>query len=60
MNNLYLPFKVKIAKIEKLSSNVKLFRLTKEKGQFAKNKEGLIFTPGQFVLVSLFGYGEAP
>jgi NAD(P)H-flavin reductase len=57
MKNLYLPQKVKISKIEKLSENVKLFRL---KGDFAKNQEGLVFQPGQFVLVGLFGYGEAP
>jgi len=57
MKNLYLPIKVKITKIEKLSKDVKLFRL---KGDFPKNEQGLIFTPGQFVLVSLFGYGEAP
>ncbi len=60
MRNLYLPTKVKIAKIEKLSSNVKLFRLKKAKGEFPKNEEGLTFVPGQFVLVGLFGYGEAP
>jgi len=57
MKNLYLPFKVKVTKIEKHSSNVKLFRL---KRNFAKNEDGLVFTPGQFVLVSLFGYGESP
>jgi len=57
MKNLYLPFKVKIAKIEKLSKDVKLFRL---KGDFAKNEQGLTFVPGQFILIGLFGYGEAP
>ena len=57
MENIYQPFKVKIDKIEKHSSNVKLFRLT---GDFSKNKDGTIFMPGQFVLVSHFGYGEAP
>lgn len=60
MKNIYLPLKVKIAKTEILSSNVKLFRLKKDKGKFPKNKSGLVFTPGQFVLVSLFGYGESP
>ncbi len=30
MNNLYKPFKVKIAKIEKHSDDVKLFRLEKD------------------------------
>jgi sulfite reductase subunit B len=60
MKNLYQPFKVKIVKIEKHSHNVKLFRLEKENGDFPKNKQGLVFVPGQFVLVSHFGYGEAP
>ncbi len=60
MKNLYQPFKVKIAKIEKLSKDVKLFRLKKEKADFAKDEQGLTFVPGQFVLISLFGYGEAP
>lgn len=60
MKNLYLPFRVKIINIEKLSENVKLFRLKKEKGQFNKNRAGLCFNPGQFVLLGLFGYGEAP
>jgi len=60
MKNLYKPNKVKIVKTEKLSNNVKLFRLKKEKGEFLKNEDGLVFVPGQFVLISLFGYGEAP
>jgi NAD(P)H-flavin reductase len=60
MKNLYKPSKVKITKIEELSSNVKLFRLKKDKGEFPKNKDGLTFVPGQFVLVGLFGYGESP
>ena len=59
MNNLYKPFKVKIAKIEKHSDDVKLFRLEKD-DLFKKNKDGLFFEPGQFILVSHFGYGEAP
>ncbi len=60
MHNLYQPFKVKIAKIEELSKDVKLFQLKKAQGDFTKDKEGLVFAPGQFVLVSNFGYGEAP
>ncbi|OGZ35996.1 MAG: hypothetical protein A3A94_00250 [Candidatus Portnoybacteria bacterium RIFCSPLOWO2_01_FULL_43_11] len=60
MKNLYLPFKVKIVKTETLSHNVKLFRLKKDKGKFSKDKNDLVFTPGQFVLISLFGYGESP
>ena len=59
MENIYQPTKVKVAKIEKLSKDVKLFRL-KKRGGFGKNKNGLVFIPGQFVLVGLFGYGEAP
>jgi len=27
---------------------------------YLKNKDGLVFEPGQFILVSHFGYGEAP
>ncbi len=55
--NIYLPQKTKITKIETLSPDVKLFRL---KGKFQKNKDGLIFNPGQFVLAGIWGYGEAP
>jgi NAD(P)H-flavin reductase len=57
MLNLYLPQKAKIVKIEQQSPDVKLFRL---KGKFSKNKEGLFFNPGQFVLAGVWGYGEAP
>lgn len=60
MDNLYQPFKVKIIKIEEYSKDVKLFRFKREAGDFPKNKDNLCFNPGQFVLVSLFGYGEAP
>lgn len=59
MENIYQPEKVKIVKIQEYSPDVKLFRFQKE-GGFPKNKEGFCFNPGQFVLVSLFGYGEAP
>ncbi|MAF20433.1 MAG: hydrogenase [Parcubacteria group bacterium] len=55
--NIYQPFKIKIDKIEKHSRDVKLFRLV---GDFSKNKDGTVFMPGQFVLASHFGYGEAP
>lgn len=57
MENIYLPQKVKVVKIETLSPDVKLFRL---KGKFPKNKEGLAFNPGQFILAGIWGYGEAP
>jgi len=60
MKNLYKPFKVKIIRIEDHSSDTKLFRLKKDKGSFPKNKQGLSFIPGQFVLIGSFGYGEAP
>ena len=61
MSNIYLPEIVKVTKIEEHSPTVKLFRLEKSKGSFEKNKEtGLVFIPGQFVLVGKIGYGEAP
>lgn len=60
MKNIYKPFKVSIVKIGEHSSDVKLFRLQKEKGHFSVNDQGIVFNPGQFVLVSNFGYGEAP
>ena len=59
MKNLYKPFKVKIVRIEKHSDNVKLFRLEKD-DLFKKDENDLVFKPGQFVLISYFGYGEAP
>lgn len=60
MKNIYKPFKVKIAKIEKLSGNVNLFRLKKITGGFFRFDGDICFTPGQFVLVGVFGCGEAP
>lgn len=60
MDNIYLPEKAKIAKIEAHSPDVKLFQLKKIRGNFPKNKNGLAFNPGQFVLAGLWGYGEAP
>ncbi|MBU1179096.1 FAD/NAD(P)-binding protein [Patescibacteria group bacterium] len=50
MENIYLPEQIKILDIKKLSENVKLFRL----------KKRMDFTPGQFVLAGVWGYGEAP
>lgn len=49
--NIYLPKQVKILKIDKMSDNVKRFRLK-------TNVAG--FVPAQFVLVGVWGYGEAP
>lgn len=58
--NLYKPYQVKIDKIEEHSENVKLFRYKRPKGKFQKNENNLFFNPGQFVLASVLGYGEAP
>ncbi len=61
MENSLRPKKVKIIKAEKMSSHEKLFRLVLEdKRKFPSNKESLVFSPGQFVLAGLWGYGEAP
>jgi len=60
MQNIYLPEKVKVIKIETHSPDVKLFRLQKVKGKFSQDKNGMIFGPGQFFLVGMWGYGEAP
>ncbi|MBI5046085.1 MAG: FAD/NAD(P)-binding protein [Candidatus Niyogibacteria bacterium] len=61
MQNIYAPISVKIAKIEEHSPSVKLFRLKRTDGKkFSAQKNGLIFTPGQFVLAGVWGYGEAP
>lgn len=57
--NTCLPQIVKIIKIEEQSPTVKLFRLFPVSVNFLKNKDGLIFTPGQFILVGDIGYGES-
>ncbi|MBI2626597.1 MAG: FAD/NAD(P)-binding protein [Candidatus Nealsonbacteria bacterium] len=51
MKNIYLSQKAKIIKIEKISSDVKLFRIKRSK---------FSFIPGQFVLIGIWGQGEAP
>lgn len=51
MKNIYLPQKAKIIKIEKISSDVKIFRI--KQGNF-------LFVPGQFVEIGIWGHGEAP
>lgn len=58
MKNFYLPQSARIIEIKELSSNVKLFRLKPSKS-LPKNKN-LAFIPGQFVLVGIWGWGEAP
>lgn len=59
MENNYKPQKVKISKTEAMSANVKLFRLTPRK-ELSANDQKLSFTPGQFFLIGVWGYGEAP
>jgi len=61
MKNPYEPISVKIEKIEKQSKSVLLFRLKREDGKdFAKDKNEMVFIPGQFVLAGIWGYGESP
>jgi len=58
--NSYLPVEVKIIKIEQQSPTIKLIRIKKTKGLFPRNSLGMTFIPGQFVMLGLWGYGEAP
>jgi NAD(P)H-flavin reductase len=61
MKNIYKPIPVKIVKVEELSHDTKLFRMRRSDGKhFQRLNNGLCFTPGQFVLAGLWGYGEAP
>lgn len=60
MKNIYLPEQVKVVDIKPLSEDVKLFRLKKKNGRFKAGKNKLVFTPAQFVLIGVWGYGEAP
>lgn len=61
MYNIYEPIPAEVIKVERHASDIKLFRLKMANGKlFPKDKDGLIFTPGQFVLAGLWGYGEAP
>ena len=50
----YKPMKARIVKAQKLTEQEKFFRIELD------GKKELGHTPGQFVQVSLFGYGEAP
>lgn len=58
IENLYKPQLAKIIEIEELSPTVKLFALRLAK-KFKKDKNGLYFTPGQFVMAGEIGYGES-
>ena len=50
----YTPMKAKILEVNTLTENEKLFRFELE------GKANLDHNPGQFVMVSIFGYPEAP
>lgn len=50
----YKPMKAKIVKAEMLTEKEKFFRIELE------GKLNLAHEPGQFVMVSIFGFGEAP
>ena len=52
MNNHYLPSKAVIERITEESADTKTFTLS--------TKEKLRYKPGQFLMLSLPGYGEAP
>jgi sulfhydrogenase subunit gamma (sulfur reductase) len=60
LKNLYLPAMAKVIRIEELSADIKLFRFRMLKGSFHKNSDRLTFLPGQFIMVGIWGYGEAP
>ncbi len=52
---------MRIARVERLSPEVKRFRLKRADGRtFSSGVNGLAFIPGQFVLAGVWGYGEAP
>jgi len=53
MLNLYLPVKATIEKIKDQTSDTKTYTLRVDGGRFD-------FLPGQFNMVSILGYGEAP
>lgn len=53
MHNLYVPVKAKIEKIKEQTPDTKTYTIKVEDGPFK-------FEPGQFNMVSIMGYGEAP
>lgn len=61
MENIYEPTIVKITKIIQQSPTVKSFRLEPVGlfGSFPKNKNKVVFNPGQFLLVGNIGWGES-
>lgn len=54
MNNYYLPKKSTIIGIKNFTPKVKLYTLK------LSNNQKFEFIPGQFVLISILGFGEAP
>lgn len=54
MPNLYIPMKATIESIKDQTEDTKTYTIKMEEGQT------LEFLPGQFNMVSLMGYGEAP
>lgn len=61
MQNVYEPIPVRITDIENHSESVRLFRLERtDKKRFPIRKDGFVFTPGQFVLAGVWGWGESP
>lgn len=57
MHNLYQPKTAIIKNIKIQTKDVKLFTLRFKK---KKDQKDFFFTPGQFIEVGLFGFGEAP
>ena len=62
MENIYKPEPVVVTKIEQHAEDTLLFRLQRANGEpFDSHSNDLLaFTPGQFMLAGIWGYGEAP
>ena len=61
LKNLYEPVPAVVVKTERHADDILLFRIKREDGEdFPICGNGLYFKPGQFVVVGLWGYGEAP
>jgi NAD(P)H-flavin reductase len=54
MVNLYVPLKAKIEEIKEQTADTKTYTIRMAEG------DGFRFMPGQFNMVSILGYGEAP
>jgi sulfite reductase subunit B len=57
MENLYIPNIAIIIETRKETPDIKTFRLSFKDREFQRK---FIFKPGQFIELSVFGYGEAP